>query len=192
MKTLQEKLKEETKELHEKAESHPLMKSFIGGDYKKEHLFRYLINLRPLYETVEQRLIVKNIHENFELCRSRLISKDIATLYKEGIVNEANIDILNLSKKTTDWVANQWQVGEPNYLVSEFYVRWLADLYGGRVFADSLFPYTQTYRVNDPQTTISDVKDIINSTDAMHSVIIIRAKTFFEFHIDLFDEIYAS
>jgi heme oxygenase len=108
MKTLQERLKEETTELHEKAEAHPLMKSFIEGKYKKEHLFQYLVNLRPLYESVEQRLIIKQIHKNFDLCRSRLVSKDIAMLYKEGIVNEDNIlmipfeDIHNYTSKRFD------------------------------------------------------------------------------------------
>jgi heme oxygenase len=192
MQTLQEKLKEQTKEVHEQAESHPLMKSFISGDYKKTHLFQYLVNLRPLYESIEQKLIVKNIHKNFDLCRSRLLSKDIAALYKEGIVNDDNINILDLKKRTIDWVANQWQVDAPSYLVSDFYVRWLADLYGGRVFARTLAPYTNTYQVNDIQRAITDVRDIINNTDAMHDIIVIRAKTFFEFHIDLFDEIYAS
>jgi hypothetical protein len=96
MQTLQEKLKEQTKEVHEKAESHPLMKSFISGDYKKTHLFQYLVNLRPLYESIEQKLIVKNIHKNFDLCRSRLLSKDIAALYKEDIINDDNINILVL------------------------------------------------------------------------------------------------
>lgn len=192
MKTLQEKLKEETKELHEKAESHPLMKSFIEGKYKKEHLFQYLVNLRPLYESVEQRLIVKDIHKNFDLCRSRLLSKDIAVLYKEGVVNQENIDILNLKKNTISWVANQWQIDDVRYLISDLYVRWLADLYGGRIFAETLSPYVQTYRVNDVKGAISDVRDIINNTDSMHDVIVYRAKAFFEFHTELFDEIYAS
>jgi heme oxygenase len=192
MKTLQEKLKEETAKLHEEVESHPLMKSFIDGKYKKEHLFQYLVNLRPLYESVEQRLIVKDIHKNFDLCRSRLISKDIATLYKEGIVNDDNIDILNLKKHTVDWVANQWQIDEADYLISDFYIRWLADLYGGRVFAKSLAPYVHTYEVHDVKRAIMDCREIIDKSDIMDEIIIIRAKSFFEFHADLFDEIYAS
>lgn len=192
MKTLQERLKEETAELHEKAEAHPLMKSFIEGNYKKKHLFQYLVNLRPLYESVEQRLIIKQIHKNFDLCRSRLVSKDIAMLYKEGIVNENNMHILELKKSTIDWVANQWLVDEPEYLIPDLYIRWLADLYGGRVFAKSLHPYVNSYQTKDVKSAILSVRDIIDSAKIMEDNVILRAKSFFEFHIDLFDQIYAS
>ena len=192
MKTLQERLKEETTELHEKAEAHPLMKSFIEGNYKKEHLFQYLVNLRPLYESVEQRLIIKQIHKNFDLCRSRLVSKDIAMLYKEGIVNENNTNILELKKSTIDWVANQWVVDNTDFLISDLYVRWLADFYGGRVFAKSLNPYVNSYQVKDVKSAISSVRDVIDSAKIAEESIICRSNSFFEFHIDLFDQIYAS
>jgi heme oxygenase len=191
MKTIQETLKEHTAELHEKAESHPLMKGFIEGNYKKVHLFQYLLNLRPLYETVEQRLIIQDIHKNFDLCRSRLISKDISLLYREGIINDDNLDALNLKKSVCDWVANQWTV-ESTYLISDFYVRWLADLYGGRVFAKSLAPYVNTYQCNDVKKAITEVREIINKAEVDPNIVKFRANAFFEFHIDLFDEIYAS
>jgi heme oxygenase len=191
MKTTQEILKEYTSELHEKAETHPLMKSFIQGNYKKTHLFQYLLNLRPLYETVEQRLIVQDIHKNFDLCRSRLVSKDISLLYREGIINDDNLDALNLKKSVCGWVANQWTV-EKDYLISDFYVRWLADLYGGRIFAKTLAPYINTYQCNDVSKAITGVREIINKAEIDPNVVKYRANAFFEFHIDLFDEIYAS
>jgi heme oxygenase len=191
MNTLQEKLKKETAEIHKKAEDHPLMQSFIKGEYKKTHLLQYLINLRPLYETVEQRLIVKNIHENFDLCRSRLVSKDIAMVYKEGIVNSDNINILELKKDTVEWVKNQWTV-DPNYLIADLYVRWLADLYGGRVFAKSLDPYINSYTCVDVRKSILEINDIVNNADVDHQVIIYRTKSFFEYHVGIFDEIYAT
>jgi hypothetical protein len=112
-------------------------------------------------------------------------------LYREGIINDDNLDALNLKKSVCGWVANQWTV-EKDYLISDFYVRWLADLYGGRIFAKTLAPYINTYQCNDVSKAITGVREIINKAKIDPNVVKYRANAFFEFHIDLFDEIYAS
>ena len=208
---IQQALKQETADLHFQAEDHPLMTSFKKGEYKKEHLLQVLVNLRPVYEVVEQRLLIPYIHKNFDLCRSRLISKDIATIYKE-IINEDNVSYLKILPETREWVEKQWRCSV-DLLVSDLYVRWLADFYGGRVFAKSLAPYNNTYSSSSPGKVIEDVRNIIaehsqytnwsftntnkqfynynwDSIDIKHTTIVLRAKAFFQYHIELFDTIY--
>jgi heme oxygenase len=195
--SIQQRLKDETQELHTAAEEHPLMKSFKDGTYKKIHLIQYLSNLRPVYETVEQKLLIPYIHKNFDLCRSRLISKDIAMLYKEGVV-DSNIDKLIPLSCTSKWVSSQWLINT-NYLAADLYVRWLADFYGGRVFANTLAPYVNTFISNDAKSVIETVRNVIEThsskdkdinTFSTQDAIVSRAKEFFKFHIELFDQIY--
>jgi len=210
---IQKELKEQTADLHNKAEEHPLMKSFKDGSYKKQHLLQVLVNLRPIYEVVEQRILIPYIHKNFDLCRSRLVSKDIALLYKE-IINDNNISLFKILPVTKKWIVSQWECS-PDTLLSDLYVRWLADFYGGRVFAKTLAPYNNTYGSNDPHSVIKDVRDIIQehsefanwsftethkiffnynwvSIEEKHNAIVNRAKAFFQYHIDLFEEVYKT
>lgn len=206
-------LKTQTSDLHSKAEEHPLMASFKDGTYKKHHLLQTLVNLRPIYEVVEQRILIPYIHKNFDLCRSRLVSKDIAALYRE-IVQDNSLHWFKIFPSTNKWVVSQWECS-CDVLLSDLYVRWLADFYGGRVLAKTLAPYNNTYTSKDPQTVIKDVREIIlehsestkwsfsntnnaffnydwTSLEEKHNAIINRAKDFFQFHIDLFEDIYNS
>ena len=208
---IQKELKEQTAELHSKAEEHPLMMSFKDGSYKKEHLLQVLVNLRPVYEVVEQRLLTPYIHNNFDLCRSRLISKDIAELYK-NVFDDCKIYWFKILPVTKTWVVSQWECSS-DLLVSDLYVRWLADFYGGRVFSKTLAPYNNTYSSKDPQAVIKDVRNVIAehsefanwsfsdsqkvffnyswiNIETKHNAIINRAKEFFKYHIQLFDEVY--
>ena len=86
----QQKIKEQTKTLHEQAEQHPLMQSFIKGTYNKKHLLQFLVNLYPIYFAVEQRLLLNEP----TLKRTPLIEKDIDLLSAE-IVNENNLHLLD-------------------------------------------------------------------------------------------------
>jgi hypothetical protein len=112
-------------------------------------------------------------------------------VYGEGVVTDDNIEILNLKNDTVSWVQNQWTV-EPNYLIADLYVRWLADLYGGQIFARSMAPYIHSYQSKDIKKSITDIRTIINEADVDHQIIIYRTKSFFEYHVDLFDQIYDS
>lgn len=208
---IQKELKEQTAELHTRAEEHPLMVSFKDGTYKKEHLLQVLVNLRPIYEVVEQRLLIPYIHKNFDLCRSRLVSKDIAALYKE-IVDDSNVNLFKIHHVTRNWVISQWTASQDE-LIADLYVRWLADFYGGRVFAKTLAPYNNTYSSTNPGKVIQDVRDIIlehseytdwsftespkvffnynwSSLSIKQNSILERAKSFFKYHVDLFDAVY--
>jgi heme oxygenase len=188
----QQNLKETTKELHSQAEQHPLMQSFINGTYTKEHLLQFLINIYPIYSVVEQRLLQEDIKEIPELKRSELIEKDINTLIPEVITNIKKASLLAPLVCTCAWVSNCWR--KPvSLLKAEFYSRWLADLYGGRMLTKTVTPHTM-YTCSDYQSTIAAIRNKLDqpltNLDITEEDIVQETLSFFEFHLELFNEIY--
>jgi len=185
---LQTRLKEETAELHAKSEQHPLMQSFVTGTFNKAHLLDLLINLLPIYQTVEQRLIPKEILENPELKRSTYIQKDI-----DKLITDIGYGKSSLKDITINYVSSMW-VKHLGSLRSDLYLRWLADFYGGRILSRSQAPYNATYEANDPAKVINQVRHILTKDFDMVSDddVVLLTKEFFQFHIDLFEEIWTN
>jgi heme oxygenase len=188
MSNLQTRLKEETAELHSASEQHPVMQSFVDGSFKKEHLLELLINLLPVYQVVEQRLIQKEILDNSDLKRSTFIQKDI-----DKLITDTNYTKGTIKNSTRNWLANSWTKNE-ELLKADFYVRWLADFYGGRILSRSQAPYNETYQSKDPGAVITTVRYLLDkdTTDTLTDSIVNETKAFFQFHIDLFEEIWTS
>jgi len=185
---LQTRLKEETAELHRTSEQHPLMQSFVDGSFKKEHLLELLINLLPIYQVVEQRLLQKEILENTDLKRSTFIQKDI-----DKLIQDTGITTLKIRDITERWVASSWEKNLYT-LKADLYLRWLADFYGGRILAKSQAPYNETYQSKDPMAVITTVRYLLDkdTPDTLIDNIVNQTKAFFQFHIDLFEEIWTS
>jgi len=188
--TLQQRLKEETTESHKRAENHPLMASFISGKYDERQLLQFLVNVRPTYSAVEERLLSANIFRNSDLRRTQTISKDIITLTRKHI-NEDNVYLLKPLAIAEEWVSKAWS--KPVALLkADLYVRWLADLYGGRLLSTKLAPFNQMYIYNNAQNVISDVRAIVDITNdnVSEDDFVLEVNNFFEFHVTLFDQIY--
>lgn len=185
----QKNLKEETSSIHNKAENHPIMQSFVKGTFKKEHLLRFLVNIKPIYDVVEQRLLQPYILKNQDLKRTTQIDKDIALLSKE-VPPESLSRLLTPLECTDLWVA--WSWAKPvEILKAELYVRWLADLYGGRIMAKNMGEYTNTVTFYDPGKAISDIREIIDTENIVlkYDDIIDETLKFFDYHLELFDAI---
>lgn len=185
MSELQTRLKEETASLHSESEQHPLMQSFVDGSFKKEHLLELLINLLPVYQVVEQRLLTKEIIENSDLKRSTFIQKDI-----DKLISDTGITTLKVRNLTEKWVSKSW-VKDLHVLKADLYLRWLADFYGGRVLAKSQAPYNETYNAKDPGAVITTVRYLLvkDTPESLNDEIVNETKDFFKYHIELFDEI---
>jgi heme oxygenase len=188
----QQKIKESTQQIHSEAEQHPLMQSFINGTYTKEHLLQFLINILPIYSVVEQRLLQENIKELPGLKRTELIEKDINSLIPEVITNLKNVYLLTPLDCTCAWVSNCWK--KPiDLLKAEFYSGWLADFYGGRMLTKTVIPHAM-YTCNDYGTTITAIRNKLDQplidSNITEEDIIQEILSFFEFHLELFDEIY--
>jgi heme oxygenase len=164
------------------------MQSFINGNYTKAHLNRFLVNILPVYQVVEQRLIQNDIIGNPDLERSPFIKKDI-----NALINDNNFVYPEIEEVTKKYIAYIWQ--KPlELLKAELYVRWLADFYGGRMLTKSLDPYNNMYKSENPSAVIGAVRQILDrevtTGTASDEEIIDEAKKFFSFHIELFDIIY--
>lgn len=183
-------LKERTQEVHSKAEGHPLMQSFIKGDYKKEHLLQFLVNLYPIYAVVEQRLLQDKIKETPDLKRTELIERDINSLIPD-VINFKNAQILVPLVITGSWVNNC--LAKPiSLLKAELYSRWLADLYGGRMLVKTITP-SSMYTCENPKEAIDIVRGILDEPNKDENItnedIIQEVISFFDFHLELFNEI---
>jgi heme oxygenase len=185
MSELQLRLKDETAALHSESEQHPLMQSFVDGSFKKEHLLELLINLLPVYQVVEHRLLLKEIFNTPDLKRSTQIQKDI-----DNLIQDTGITSFKVRDITENWVSSSWRKNI-HVLKADFYLRWLADFYGGRVLAKSQAPYNEMYQSTDPMTVITTVRYLLtkDTPDTLNDKIVNETKNFFKFHIDLFNEI---
>lgn len=188
---LQQRLKNETKSLHDLAENNVIMKSFIDGTFKLRHLLRFLVNIKPVYDVVEQRLLQQYIAINPDLKRSELIQQDINALANE--FNSVNDDIgyLLTPLEVTDlWVGWSWSKPK-DMLKAELYTRWLADLYGGRMMVKNMGKFAKSLEFSDTKKAISDVRSILDthSIDVTNDDIVEEAKKVFEYHVELFTAI---
>jgi heme oxygenase len=187
--SLQTRLKEETQDIHTQAENHPVMKSFIDGTFKKQHLLKFLVNIRPCYDVVEQRLLQPFILDTPELKRTHNIDADI-DLLKQEFTKEELKHLLVPCECTDLWIA--WCWAKPlEMLKADLYVRWLADLYGGRMLAKSLGKYTNAVVFEDTKRAITEVRNILDSQKETinEDVLVDEVMNFFEFHLELFTEI---
>lgn len=185
----QKRLKEETLEIHKEAENHHVMQSFIKGTFSKNHLLAFLANIRPIYDVVELRLLQPYIFDNAELKRTVKIDKDIALLSKE-VPKDILPKLLTPLECTDLWVA--WCWSKPvEMLKSELYVRWLADLYGGRMISKNIGKFNNSVEFKDPGKIISDIRNILDTENLIinEQALIDDIIEFFDYHLDLFDTI---
>jgi heme oxygenase len=187
--SFQKNLKEQTSNLHTQAENHPVMQSFVKGTFKKEHLLRFLINVKPCYDVVEQRMLQPYICKMPELKRTQEIQKDIDLLSKDVEPSQLG-DLLTPLECTDLWLG--WCWSKPvEMLKSELYVRWLADLYGGRIMARGMGVYVNTVTFNEPKQVIGCVRALLDTPNMVvtEDDIIEDTLLFFDYHLDLFKAI---
>lgn len=190
MSNLQSDLKEKTKQAHRDAEGHSLMQSFINGSFKKEHLLQFLCNMLPIYQAVEQRLL-QPYYDNTDLFRSNLIEKDIVRLVVTMGEDKVDPKLLTPLDCTDLWLGWMWTKPK-GLLKAEFYSRWLADFYGGRMMAPKLKPFDNMYSAQDSKSAIQKVREIldINIDDTADSDVVDEVIGFFDFHLTLFNSIF--
>lgn len=187
--SFQKNLKDKTSSLHTQAENHPIMQSFVNGSFKKEHLLRFLINVKPCYDVVEQRLLQPHICKLPELRRTVEIQKDIELLSKDFDPSHLG-DLLTPFECTDLWVGWCW-TKPVEMLKSELYVRWLADLYGGRIMARGMGEYVNTVTFKQSKEVIVCVRALLDKTNIVTSEddIIEDTLQFFDYHLELFTSI---
>lgn len=186
---LQLRLKNETKGLHDLAENNKIMKSFIDGSFKLKHLLRFLVNIKPVYDVVEQRLLQPYIIKNSDLKRTDKIQQDIDALSAQFTSEELG-ELLTPLEVTDLWVGWSWSKPK-DMLKADLYTRWLADMYGGRIMLKSMGEYGKALEFNDAGQAIAEVRAILDekNVDVTDDEIIDEARKVFDYHIELFTAI---
>jgi heme oxygenase len=139
-------IRNNTKALHLASEKSGFIKRLIEGKASKESYIEYIFNLQAMYKAIEDSLDKHLEHEsikNFatkELYRSELIKKDLEILAGDKLSE------MKLLPSTEACVARIHEVNKehPELIVTYAYVRFIADLFGGRIFPEVL---TKSYGI---------------------------------------------
>jgi len=174
-----EKLKAETKEMHDKSESHKFYTDLLANKLSAQKYFIYLHNIFPVISYVERRLGLVG-----EMVRSPLIHNDIMQYSKNGCTLSGN-DLYYF-----DWIDEIGKKGDI-YLLALLYVEWLKDVFGGQVIAKNL-KFNSTYNFNNSKSVIDFVMNQIhNLPEDKADELIKEVNRIYENHIKLIDGIMA-
>lgn len=149
-------IKNNTKALHLASEKSGFIKRLIEGKASKDGYIEYIFNLHAMYEAIETSLDshindegIKNFATK-ELYRAELIKKDLEVLAGDKISE------MTLLPSTEACIARIIQVNKehPELISTYAYVRFIADLFGGRIFPGVL---TKSYGI--PENALNYYKD---------------------------------
>lgn len=121
------RVKEATKPLHDKIESHPFISRLIKGSLTDLEYAVYLYNMLPVYEKIERRLLCPSS----VLARTKQIKTDLNKY--ESFLN-VSLTEFYINEKWADTLETE----DILKLTSVFYIRWLGDLYGGQILAKNI------------------------------------------------------
>lgn len=133
-------IKNNTKALHLASEKSGFIKRLIEGKASKEGYIEYIFNLHAMYKAIEDSLDNSSNHvgiKNFvtkELYKSDYIRKDLEVLVGDKLSE------MKLLPSTEACVARIYEVSKehPELIVTYAYIRFIADLFGGRIFPEIL------------------------------------------------------
>jgi heme oxygenase len=204
---LASRLRDATHSIHREAERTALMREFLRGNIKPRVYCALLRNWHSLYDALEGEL---DRHANEPalaavrfpaLFRSAALVNDLVDLYGAGWTE------IPLAESMQKYVDRIHQLGRerPPTLAAHAYVRYMADLSGGQVLVDivsrafsTLPPGTGTafYRfAGDPAAMKAQFRAALDQlpVDAVAAdEIVVEAKTAFERHVRLFEELAAT
>ena len=134
------KIREKTNLLHSAAEHSGYIKRLVDGSGTKKGYGEYIFNLHAIYKAIEEGLEANKTHEVIkefvtpELYKAELIQQDIAYILDE------EQEKLQLLSSTEACVARIHEISKngPELVVAYAYTRFLADLFGGRLFYELL------------------------------------------------------
>lgn len=177
------KLKQETRQQHDKIEAHPFVRKLILGTISDEEYFAYLENLYPIYTVVESRLL--HLEEFKILRRTAQISDDLRA-YQLDLNVHSTYKIYS-----KEWLESC--LSKSNFeLVSDFYIRWLGDLYGGQLMSKN-FKYSSMLRFNNVRQGIRLARTLIETAavDKQDEFIDLVNKSY-DINYQLVDKLYSD
>lgn len=122
--------------LHGTAENTGYIKKIVDGKASVDGYGEYIFNLQKVYEAIEDALVKNKDNSNVkpfvttELFRAELIKKDVKALFGD---RETSLSLLPSTEAYVDRI-NEMSERNPELVIAHAYTRFLADLFGGRVF----------------------------------------------------------
>jgi heme oxygenase len=174
--TFQEKLKQETKALHDFSENHSFHVSLIKGDLSDQKYFLYLYNLYPIFAYVEKRLNLSG-----ELVRSPLMHNDIIQYSKSGcIITENDLHYF-------EWINELGQKSDL-MLLAVLYVEWLKDVYGGQILSKHV-KYNSALKYHSVKDTSAKIRSLLVIPTENEDQFIQEVNKVYENHNNILDKI---
>lgn len=174
---LQDRLKEDTKQLHDLAESHPFNAQLMSGKLKDLNYFVYLHNMFPVFSYLERRMNLSG-----ELVRSPLMHCDIMRYSKEGSVIEGK-DLVYF-----DWISEIGKMPD-KMLPAILYVEWLKDAYGGQMISKYV-KHNSHLCFNKAKNVIMAVRSLIDQVEPEdHDEFVNQVNKVYENHTKILDKI---
>ena len=140
------KIRQNSGTLHQATENTGIIKKIVSKNASLEEYAEYLFNLSAMYKIIEETIeenIDNDVVKGFstkELYRFKLIEQDLAYFLK-GKENK-----FELCASTIALIARVKEIGKtnPELIIAYAYTRFIADLFGGRMFAELL---SNSYKV---------------------------------------------
>jgi len=157
-------IRNNTKALHLASERSGFIKRLLEGKASKEGYIEYLFNLYAMYKAIEDTIEKHLDHEGIkhfatkELYRAELIKKDLEVLAGDKLSE------MKLLPSTQACVARIHEIDKehPELISTYAYVRFIADLFGGRIFPEVL---TKSYDIPKEAQNYYAQPDIGNIRD---------------------------
>lgn len=175
-------IKSRTKETHDKIEQHPFYRKLINKELEDKKYLIFLFNILPVYEFIENDLLIPLGYK--DLIRSDKILKDI-----ESYEKLLNFKVEEKYFYNLPWL-KQLEAKQILGLKAHFYVRWLADLYGGQVLKKKV-KFGNKYVFKNVRKTIQKARGFIDESVTENNVeeFIDEANKAFEFSHKLVESI---
>lgn len=150
-------IRNKTNVLHKAAESSGFTKKLLNKEASKESYIEYIYNLYFVYEAIEHNLDKLENNESVkpfvtkEIYRAAEIKKDIEALNKDNSIEKLASTIAYVDR------INSIVEKNPKYIIAPAYTRFLADLFGGRIFYSIL---QEHYNLEDTSLNYYVYKDL--------------------------------
>lgn len=200
-------IRNNTNALHLASEKSGFIKRLLEGNASKEGYIEYIFNLYAMYKAIEDSLDAHSNYEGIkhfitkELYRAELIRKDL------NILAGDKLSEMKLMPSTEACVARIHEVNEehPELIVTYAYVRFIADLFGGKLFPEVL---TKNYDIPTDalnyyfQPDIGNIRDYVmnyhknfeklNLSEHMQSLFAIEISNVYIYNLAISNELEAK